>query len=285
MSAALCRSFVKLSLVFRRLFFLLIFIVAAPGCSKKTADPAQAVNAFFELLRKGDPHAAYESAAFAFQAQQSASNFEATVADLGLSDFAAINWTRRVTKEKEASLDGEITTRAGAKVPLAVTLLREGGGWKLYALHTTGGAGPLPTENRFSLVGKGAAFTDGFDKNLPPMPAMVDLVRSTLLDFNAAIQNKNFGDFYRSISNKWQSQLSEKRLERAFQPFIDSGMDFGEIRDGAPVFDQKPRINSEGLLVASGYFPAKQFRVVFSLKYLYELPKWKLFGIDLNLVK
>ncbi len=273
--------------MFRRASFRILnfaFCLLLFSCAKKASDPVEAANAFFALLGKGDTHTAYDNASFAFQAQQSYGNFDATVKDLGLAEVGA-DWTRRVINEKEAALEGEATNKSGKKLPVSVKLVQESGDWKIYSLNAGGHGNITPTENKFSLVGKGAAFTDAFNKDLPTQAEIVALVRESLLKFNEAIQKKSFADFYDYVAVSWQSQLSEKRLQRAFQPFIDAQVNLADVAKVEPVFDQQPQVNSEGLLVANGYFPTQPYRVVFTLKYTYELPKWKLFGIDVNLVK
>jgi hypothetical protein len=103
--------------------------------------------------------------------------------------------------------------------------------------------------------------------------------------FNNAIQQKSFGEFYGSVSSKWRSTLTEGQLQRAFQPFVDQGVNMGGAVKTDPIFDPPPQITTEGLLLVTGHYPSKPYQVVFSLKYIYELPNWKLFGIDVNLRK
>ena len=52
-----------------------------------------------------------------------------------------------------------------------------------------------------------------------------------------------------------------------------------------PVYDQTPQINEDGLLDLVGHFNTPAYRVNFSLEYAYELPWWKLFGINVSLTQ
>jgi len=248
-------------------------------------DPVAKAETFFMLLNKGQVQQAYDSCAFGFQAQQPFKTFEATAKELGLADYMVLTWTRKVIKEKEANLDAEIAAHGGTKVQVAVTMVKEAGHWRVYSLRTPGEGEATPTENRFSLVGKGASFNDSLNRTLPPESQIRQLVLDTLLTFNDSIQKKSFADFYETVALSWQAQLSQKRLQRAFQPFIDTGVNIGGVKQVEPVFDAPPRLDSEGLLVVSGYYPTTPYRTVFSLRFMYELPNWKLFGIDVNLVK
>ena len=60
-------------------------------------------------------------------------------------------------------------------------------------------------------------------------------------------------------------------------------MDLSGIRGVPPVFEEPPTITTEGLLTMQGYYPTKPLRVLFTMKFLYELPRWKLFGLDVSL--
>jgi len=267
-------------------FLLLVVFLAITGCgwfSKN--DPKGAADTFLGLLGKGNTSAAYDSASFAFQAQQSVQGFEVVVKELGLLDFKSISWTRSVIKNNEAKLDVEILTKADAKLAMEISLIKESGSWKIYTLRTQSAGTEVPVENRFTLVGKSAAFNQVFKQSLPADRQIRELVRETLIKFNAAIQKKNFDDFYQYISFAWQTQLSQKRLERAFQGFIDTGIDIGAPQAADLIFNEPPIINNDGLLVVTGYYKMPPYHVVFSLMYTYELPKWKLYGIDVNCLK
>ena len=89
--------------------------------------------------------------------------------------------------------------------------------------------------------------------------------------------------------------MTLKQLQHAFQPFIDKKVNLGALRTLAPIFDTPPVIDPEGLLIVLGHYPSQpytgegnpsgSFKVYFSLRYTYELPKWKLLGIDVQLTK
>jgi hypothetical protein len=267
-------------------FILLVSLLGLAGCGGfSSKDPKSAAEAFFGLVGKGNTSAAYNSAAFVFQAQQSLQSFEVTVKELGLADFQSIGWTRSVIKESEAKLDVEIVRKNGGKVPVEVTLIKESGLWKVYALHTTSKSADALPENRFSVVGRSAAFNQVFKQSLPPENEIKDLVRESMLKFNTAIKKNNFDGFYEYIAHAWQAQVLENRLERAFDGFHETGIDISSVRDAPIVFDEPPIINNDGLLLVDGHFQVPPYQVVFSLKYTYELPRWRLFGIDVNCLK
>ena len=207
--------------------------------------------------------------------------------ELKLSDYKSLNWHRQVVEADEAKFNGEIVLNDGGRVLVAVTLIKESGQWKIYALHTSkgGGSDAVPMDNRFSLVGREPEFNKVFKQSLPSEKVIRGLVVKTMADFNTAILQKSFADFYNTISSAWQSQVSQVRLERAFKGFTDLDLDIGGAKESDIVFDQPPVVNNEGFLVVTGYYAIKSYHVVFTLHYTYELPKWKLYGIDVNCMK
>jgi hypothetical protein len=129
-----------------------------------------------------------------------------------------------------------------------------------------------------------------------PARAQLDaLVHETLARFDKALQAADFHDFYTYVSQQWKdgermdgaeaAGVTERMLQDHFQPFIDKKIDLSQVADLPVIYDQPPLINTQGLLELQGHIDTPQFRVNFHLDYAYELPRWKLFGIDLNLTK
>ncbi len=72
-----------------------------------------------------------------------------------LLDFQSSSWDRREVQSNRGRLNGSITSRTGGVVPLQVTLVKERGIWKIYAMHSpTAGLQPghthqsLPSQDR-----------------------------------------------------------------------------------------------------------------------------------------
>jgi hypothetical protein len=193
-------------------------------------------------------------------------------------------------------------------VPLVVTLIQEDGAWRVFALKSPRDPQTGLVQNRFSIVGRGPEFVEPIDRQpVPDEAAVKALVLEALLRFNAAVQEKSFLGFFEKCSLAWQDQLvtgevlpgtprtmrraltdaqkeiGAAKLQRAFQPFIDQQIDLSAIEKIEPTFDAPARVTTDGLLVVSGEFPTKPYRVIFGLKFMYELPKWKVFGLDVTL--
>jgi hypothetical protein len=168
---------------------------------------------------------------------------------------------------------------------LDVTLTRESTKWQVFAMRTPKDEATGISENRFTLVGKAPSFNDAASQPVPPEAELRQLVRDNLNHFNDAIAAQSFDAFYDSVARKWRDQLTKGQLQRAFQPFIDKKVDLSGIQNVELTWEGPVTVGTDGLLVLSGYYPTDPYRIHFSLKFLYELPTWKLFGIDVNLRK
>jgi hypothetical protein len=249
------------------------------GCSRKST-PDASRDAFFALLRQTKFNEAYNSAAFAFRAQQTAANFEGIARDLRLASFPSMKWETRTENDGEVVFEGAAISAEGHQIPLRAAFIKEQGTWRLYSLRSRSGAGG----DEFSLKGKNPTFS----ASMAPMPdgaELNQLVRETLIMFNQAVQTQDFRAFYESISKVWQGQVSERRLHEAFQSFIDAKVDISSVKDLDPRFEGAPRIDGDGVLHLRGEFPTQPHRTLFAMRLVYEAPRWKLFGIDVSLVK
>ena len=267
-----------------------------PACNRTPAsaqDPESAANAFFATLENGDAQGAYNGAAFGFQAAQTFDGFISNARDLGLVGGKPPVWKDKQISAIEADFNGTLVNKIGVPINISVSMTPDGNAWKLFTLKTS--LGSQDAENHFTLVGKGTGFNDVYHQPMPS-PRQIDiLVHKTVADFNTAIQTANFHNFYESISQQWRdgqrmtgdlaAGVTEKILKDHFQGFMDRKVDLSSIAYLEPVFDQTPQINESGLLELIGHFDTPDYRVNFSFQYAYELPFWKLFGIDISLTK
>jgi len=138
---------------------------------------------------------------------------------------------------------------------------------------------------KLSDIGKSAAVSGSTVMGYPNPndKDMRALIRETLLAFDQAVATRSFKALHGGLSAKWRSQITESQLRDAFQPFLDHQYRVSEVANTEAILDRPPALDSEGMLVVSGYYPTHPFKTVFSLKFMYELPNWKLFGIDVNL--
>ena len=264
------------------LLIAVAFVVTACKQHGQTPSPQSAADDFFQKISEARFQEAYDSTAFGFQAQTDFSSFQATAKELGLSTGTiARNWLSEQRAAEDVQLTGELLSATGSKVPVRLTLIRERKAWRVFALHT-------PTENGrkeediFSLVGKGSSFNSSANHALPSLKNLQILTARSLILFNRAAQQGDFADFYNNVSLLWQSQLTVTQLRQAFQPFIDSKADISAIQKLQPVFDVPPEISSEGILTLDGHYETTPHQVSFSLRFIFEFPCWKLYGIKVQ---
>jgi hypothetical protein len=281
------------------------------SCSKSIG-PADATKVFFDHVKAGRTAEAYMSSAFAFQAQQSQKFFERKLKEVGLSDIASADYEPAEMEDggRSAKVRADFKTAAGTSVPLVITLVHESGAWKVFGIMSPRDAITGLVANRFTVVGQGPDFVEPVNRQAPPSLESAELlVGETLLRFNAAIKDRDFVPFFEQCSLAWQDQLvtgefkpgtpmtmrvaltgrekeiGASRLHRAFQPFIDKEVDLSGVTTRKPIFDGPPQVTTDGLMVVTGHYPTEPYRVAFSMKFMYELPKWKLFGLDVSLRK
>lgn len=252
------------------------------GCGKpETAE--QSAQRFFQQVIEGKTEDAYQSAAFAFQAEQSQRAFETAARDLKLTGAKSAELQDPKVDLKTAKFDVEVTKADDSKITLTVQLRYDSGKWKVHSLKTKRSIETGLIENRFSLVGRGTSFTDSLNRPVPDQETVAHLIAETLEQFNAALLSGSFEEFYKNIAPAWQKQLSERQLQRAFQAFIDRKIDLTEALKLEPVLDEQPQISADGLLIITGHYPWKPYKVFFNLKFMHEADQWRLFGIDVNL--
>lgn len=268
-----------------RFLAMLAAIAGLTGCddSPYSDSPSHAANEFFLQIGESHFQKAFENTAFAFQAKTTFQSFQATARDLGLSSGnVACLWQKEERKDEEVKLTGEVTAANGMRVPVIVTIIKERGSWRVFSLRTPVDSGRKEVDV-FSLLGKGASFDRAANREVPSPKAAQKLARESLLLFNTAVQKRSFSEFYASVSLAWQEQLTVGQLKRAFQPFMDANVDISAIGGMEAVFDTPPAINADGILLLQGHYDTKPNRTFFTLRYSFEFPFWKLYGVEVQI--
>lgn len=128
-----------------------------------------------------------------------------------------------------------------------------------------------------------ATRADASKAEVPSDAEMQYMAKTTLLDFNEAIQKGDFTEFHGNISKAWRSQISAEKFKQTFQAFIDKGVDISEIRSERATFSAPPGIETVGrqkMLVMRGSYDISPAPTTFELKYIPEGKEWELFGIN-----
>jgi len=240
--------------------------------------PIRAAESFFELIANERLYDAFRTTSSVIRGE-SFELFERSILENGLQMYQSATWRMlRKGTGNEERMQGEIRTSDGETRPFTVSMVREAGKWRVYS---------IVSEQRGAVFRRVAEEPEmGAPPEAPPTDAQARaLVLDTLLRFNEAVQIRYFGPFYHQISTSWQRQTSPEDLERAFAAFIENRISFGLLSRAEPVFTEPIKLSPEGLLLLAGDCQTDLYTIRFSTKYLYERGKWRLFGIELNLVR
>jgi hypothetical protein len=235
----------------------------------------QGADSFLAQLGAGEIDGAYKSAAEALRRQQTPEQFAAAVKKLGLTEFQSASWTTRKVSNAEGTMVGTIITRGGGTVPLTVNLLREGEVWRVSGLSSSA-AGVVTTPGTTVLPA---------ERPVPPEGEAQALAKRTLLDLGTAVRTGDYAALQRTLSRRWQDEVSPEKLQEILHDLADKKADLGSEAEVKPVFDRPPTIDEKGWLVLEGHYPLPDRRVTFRLKYLYEDPAWKPVGFKVDVGK
>ncbi len=261
---------------------LLLVALLAAGC-RREADPAAAAHLFFAQVATGQLDAAFGDSAFFFRKEQTAKEFEAAVRDVGLIDSEVVKTEAPAVAGSIAKMSVTLRATSGREFPLVVTLDLERGAWRVFSVKSPVDKETGMAQNHFTRLGRLPDAKSALDRPMPHEQEIRALATETLLQFNDAIQQRSFEDFYEGVARAWQRQLTLGMLTRTFQGFIDQRTNLFAIKDTEAVLDPPPHLDSDGLLIVSGSYPTRPHRVRFSLKFYYEMPNWRVFGLDVNL--
>ena len=149
----------------------------------------------------------------------------------------------------------------------ALKFFHEDGQWKLLGIN----------------VDLRAAADPNAEKPKPPAEAELrKLVRQTLLDFNDAVQTKDFTAFHAKASTPLKQQVTPEKLRTAFQAFIDRRVNIGGLKDLEAKFAGEPKVDGEGVLTVKGEYPTRPVRTAFRVKYFQEKGEWKVLGVNVD---
>ena len=170
------------------------------------------------------------------------------------------------------------TPPSGDEMKLNGVIYKKSGGSTTTDKKTVTDTKPSPEKT----ATKSSVKADASRGEIPEGDELQDMVKTTLLDFNDAVQNDDFTDFFQTISKIWQKQSSPAKLKETFQVFVDKQIDIGSIESKEANFTSKPRVDdSKGFkeLILEGRYSTSPNPTKFELKYTPEGKNWKLTGI------
>lgn len=236
-----------------------------------TSGATDSTNAFLALVGKGRYEAAYEATAPQFRAQQDFASFRRTMARFGLDKYKSASWPSREISGGLTTLKGTIETRDGGKIPASVILVEVNEKWRVYSMsmRRAGSAG-------------GDGLGDAKTASEPDRAAKKQLALRALLDFNKAIQQRDFRAFHATLATPLRREYSPQELQKAFQSYIDKNINLAPIRNAEPQFGNETSFNPSGRLKLKGFYPTRPSQVLFTLSYIWEAGAWRLIVINVQ---
>ncbi len=267
----------------RRAWVAAICALACAGCGHNAGnDPVAAMNNFFDEMSHQHYRQAYESASELMKVKFSETAFEALARDFGMGNFISCTWTAESVTKKEATLKGQFLARNNENTIFIATMLKESDRWKVFSIQVVSPQDPAKTFDIFSRFTQSMTFNDAFTRPVPADEEVRKLVDETMNKFNECLHERDFKPFYDYSSAAWQAKTTEEQVYRAFKPYLDNNATLDAIKNVKMIFDEPPRLNSDGYLTVNGYYPTEH-RVVFRLQYTFELPKWKIVGVTISI--
>ena len=126
---------------------------------------------------------------------------------------------------------------------------------------------------------------DSSNGDVPSNDKLQNLAKTSVLDFNDAVQSGDFSDFHDTLSKPFQKEASADKLAGVFHEFVEAGVNLKEVKGLDAKFTTKPAIvRSAGydMLTLEGYYPTTPRKTNFKLKYINEDGDWKLSSININ---
>ena len=126
---------------------------------------------------------------------------------------------------------------------------------------------------------------DASTGEVPSEAQLQELTRTTILDFNSAINSGDFSNFHRTVSKPFQKQASATKMADAFKAFTDAKIDFSEVRTLPATYTPPASMQTKSgvkHLQVLGHYDTSPRRMKFDLKYIPEGKDWKLIAIEVN---
>ena len=157
------------------------------------------------------------------------------------------------------------------RVVFDLAYISEAGEWRLFGMTVglkkfTGGAPGLPA---------GAQKVTG-DKSHKA------LITKTLMDFNVAVNRKDFSAFHAKAATQMKRQMKPEQLLEVFRKFVDERVDISGVEKTEPHFDETPTVQNGLLLTLKGHYKLDPEFLLFDAEYFKEAGEWKILSLNVN---
>lgn len=124
-----------------------------------------------------------------------------------------------------------------------------------------------------------SSHADASKSEMPADDELQAMTKQTLLDFNKAVKDADFTDFYAGIAKEWQKQTTPDKMKDTFSGFIDKKIDISDIGSLDAEFSPSPSIGREvgfKTLMLEGKYSTSPQLTKFELNYIANGKDWKL---------
>jgi len=106
------------------------------------------------------------------------------------------------------------------------------------------------------------------------------LVRNTVVALNHANQTGNYSVLRDLGAPEFIVNNTPADLAANFHGLRQSGLEMGPVVVFEPIFSKEPKVQSNGVLQLTGYFPTNPVRISFDLTYRFVGIRWRLLNIS-----
>lgn len=246
---------------------VVVFALAIGAVFFLTGGMVETGDKFFQSLKDGNISQAYLYLSEDFRSSTKEEEFRDFVEKNSISNFKESSWSERSISGGRGVLTGSISTNSGGVIPLKLSFVKGEDSWKIYSIEKP------PT-----------GFQDETETHsMPSESQQIEMIRKATKDFALAVKNNSSIDFHKTFSSLFRQQYTVEKLDEIYKPFYDLGADLSILEQYSPVFDKKPAINEDGVLIITGYYDTEPNKFYFDQKYMYEGFGWKLMGYSVNI--
>ena len=203
----------------------------------------------------------------AFRASTSAEELEGFFTRSGLTRYRKASWPSRTFSlgGGRADLSGSVDLDDGRSLPLRLTLVEEGGGWKVYAL-----AKPPPDPSEWTARDR-----------LPTTEEQLALVRGSVHELAVARSTGDFARFRAALSPSWQASSTADGLREIYGKEGPLTVDLTALDPQAPAIVGEPTL-ADGILKIQVRYALEPEPLFVRGRYVYERGGWRLKGLYLG---
>jgi hypothetical protein len=240
---------------------LALLLLFGPGGVGGAADP------LLQALERRDFVAAAAQRTRRFQEAVPQQDFERFLSESRVGLFASGRWSGWQIENGVGTVEGEVTTATGEKIPLRLSMLKEDGQWRIDAIQ------PLRA---------GAGLDEAARVQPTPIEA-VTLVRDITMQFAHGVATRDFTKMHIATAPEFKETASVSDLSSQFQGFVDTGVDLRVLEDVPPNLSAEPAVDDAGVLRIVGYYSVDGLKLDFDYKFVYRFTGWRLIGLQMGL--